>query len=482
MSNVTGRSAEVKEFMSYYESDKSEFVAVYGRRRVGKTYLINKIFKGKFLFEVTGISKATKLQQITNFYSSLLKSDMTFNKKQSTNWIDSFNQLAEIIEKSKRKRKVIFIDELPWFDTKRSGFMQALEYFWNSWASKRDDVFLITCGSATSWMINKLIGNKGGLHNRVTRRFHLSPFTLSECEEYLDQKRSKLSRYQIVQLYMVLGGIPFYWSHVDVKLSAIQNIQKLCFSENGILRTEFDLLFSSLFSNHDRHVKIILALAKKSKGLTREDIIKHTKLPNAGSTTKLLTELDESGFIRKYYPFGNKQNKGLYQLCDFYSLFYLKYIKSSNTRGKSDWVNMIDNPGYRAWSGYAYEQVCMYHIQQIKFALGISGVYTEVSSWRSNQPDGSCQVDLVMDRRDHIINLCEIKYSVDIYTISKKYSAELRNKIGTFQDETNTRKGVQLVMITTYGVKKNSYAYDCVSREVILDDLFMIIPDRFIGR
>ena len=472
MAGIVGREREIEKLHSIYQSDKSEFIAVYGRRRVGKTFLIRSVFEKQFTFQMTGLANASLKQQLASFNIALNNYQATDEIIPASDWLTAFSQLSAFIE-TQKGRKLIFIDELPWFDTRNSKFIQGLEHFWNSWASARNDVVLIVCGSATSWMINKLINNKGGLHNRITKKIKLLPFNLYECEKYLKARKIKLDRYQIIQLYMSLGGIPFYWDEVKGGLSAFQNIENICFSENGLLRNEFTNLYRSLFKNYDRYIKLISAIAKKNKGLNREEIIKISGLPNAGSTTRLLEELEESGFIRKYLPFGKKRRNSLYQLVDFYSLFYLKFISKTQAFDNNTWLNLIDTPKYRAWSGYAYEQVCFYHIPQIKQALGISGVYCHISSWRSQNTQKGAQIDLVIDRRDQVINLCEIKFSINPYTITKKYAMELRNKIGAFTSETATRKSVFLTMLTTYGIQSNEQAIGLVQNEIVMNDLFV---------
>lgn len=472
MRSIVGRHREIEIFNKYYKSANSEFIAVYGRRRVGKTFLIRTVFDQKFTFQLTGIGNATLKQQLTNFHLSIQKKDPTASFLPATSWIEAFQQLISFLEKNSDSKKVVFFDELPWFDTAGSGFIQALEHFWNSWASARTDILFITCGSAASWMINKLINNKGGLHNRVTGRIKLLPFTLSECEEFLNSKKTVLDRYQLIQLYMVFGGIPFYWDEVQPGSSAAQNIENICFAENGLLRNEFNNLYASLFSKSDRHITIVRTLAQKSKGLTRDEIITGSGLANAGSATRLLEELETSGFIRKYVPFGKKMRNSLYQLTDFYSLFYLKFIENSRLMEQNNWLSMIDSPKWRAWSGYAFEQVCMHHVQQLKMALGISGVQTEVSSWRSSTSTQGAQVDLVIDRRDQVINLCEMKFSINPFTIDKSYAADMQNKIGTFRSETGTRKSVFLTMVTTYGLLQNSYSAALVQNDLSMDILF----------
>jgi hypothetical protein len=388
------------------------------------------------------------------------------------NWFVAFGQLEELLSKSKKRKKVVFLDELPWLDTAQSGFIQALDYFWNSYASARKDIILIVCGSAASWMINTLIHNKGGLHNRVTHRIRLEPFSLSECEAFFQSRAGVFNRYQLIQLYMVMGGIPFYLDHVDVGMSASQNIDRLCFQRDGLLVEEFSDLYTSLFNKAEKHLSVIEVLSKKAKGLTRTEIIENTKLPNAGSTTRILKELEESGFIRKYLSFGKKEKSSLYQLSDFYSLFYIKFIRGNHALNENNWINGLDTPQQRSWSGYAFEQVCLAHLAQIKQALGISGIQTNSSSWINTGEGNKRQIDLVIDRKDGVINICEMKFSINPFTIDKKYHAELQDKIETFRTATQTNKSIFLTMITTFGIVRNTYSNSIVQNSFKMDDLF----------
>ncbi len=368
---------------------------------------------------------------------------------------------------------MIFLDELPWMDTPRSGFIAALEHFWNSWASARPDIMLIVCGSATSWMIDKLIKNRGGLHNRVTRRMYIEPFTLGECEAYYKANHIVMSRYQMLESYMILGGVPYYLSLMDKSMSLAQNIDALCFSPNGGLRDEFSSLYASLFRNAESHIKIVEALGRKTKGLTREEIIVATKLPPGGTFTKTLEELEQCGFIRSYNAFGKKNRDKLFQLVDFFTLFHLNFIRDNRYNDEHFWTNSIENARHRAWSGYAFEQVCLAHIRQIKERLGIAGVLTGVSSWRSQEAGTGtgAQIDLLIDRNDNVINLCEMKYSIAEFVIDKKYDEVLRNKKAAFIRETKTRKAIHQTMVTTYGLKRNEYS-GLVQSEVRMEDLF----------
>ncbi len=453
-----------------YESAQSEFIAVYGRRRVGKTFLIREFFNNDFVFQFSGLANASTKEQLLNFNLTMKRTSGRKIKSVST-WLEAFEQLISLIEASNKERKVIFLDELPWLDTPRSKFIQALEHFWNGWASARHDIVLIVCGSATSWMIDKLINNHGGLHNRITHRMKLEPFTLSECEEYFRSRNMEYSRYQIAECYMVMGGIPYYLSMMNKELSVSQNIDRLFFETNAQLKTEFDNLYAALFRNSEDYIKIVEVISRKMKGISRDEIINGTKLKSNGELTKMLKNLENCGFIRTYTAFGKKTRDKLYQLTDFYTLFYFRYIKGNVYNDENYWTNSLDTPSHNSWAGYSFEMLCLCHIKQLKNALGISGVQTMTSSWRSSESDDGAQIDLVIDRKDHTINICEMKYSTEEYVISKSYESQLRNKKNRFISETGTRKSVHLTMVTTYGVKKNMYS-DKVQNEILLTDLF----------
>jgi uncharacterized protein len=473
METIIGRKREIDLMQSLKESKKSEFLAVYGRRRVGKTFLIRQVFAQEMTFQLIGLNKKKLQWQLGNFYRALKRQNphnVPIGKVE--NWFDAFQQLMDVLEASKQSKKVIFLDELPWFDTPNSGFMTALEHFWNSWASARTDVLLIVCGSAASWIINKLLKNKGGLHNRITQRIRLEPFNLAETEVFFKHKNAVYERYQIAQLYMAFGGIPYYLDMVDVGQSAVQNINRLCFEQDGALRIEFESLYASLFKKSDNHVAVIEALAQKSSGMQRDELIKAAKIQNGGGTTVLLQELEECGFIRKYPAFGKNQRDMLFQLVDFYSLFYLTFIKKSSILDDDIWINGVDNPQFRTWSGYAFELLSLHHIREIKQALSIGGIQTNTSTWYSTDKETKAQVDLVIDRRDGVINLCEMKFSIKRFTIDKKYADELRHKIGVFKEKTKTKKSVFLTMVTTFGLQKNDYSMALVQNSLPLDVLF----------
>jgi AAA+ ATPase superfamily predicted ATPase len=467
MESLIGRTKEKKQLLDALKSKKSEFVAIYGRRRVGKTYLIRQSFGQPFTFYLTGMANTNLKNQLLNFSQTLKNiSKREFNLPLT--WLEAFEQLKAHIELSKEEKKIIFIDELPWLDTPKSNFISVLEHFWNHWASARKDILLVVCGSAASWMINKLINNRGGLHNRLTKRIKLNPFNLSETEDFLRYKGIILERYQIVQLYMAFGGIPYYLDEIVKSESAAQNIERICFSESGALRNEFNVLFKSIFNNYSKHEQIVKALATKNAGLLRTEILDQLKLKDGGSISKTLSELEESGFIRKYKSFNKKVNQNVYQLTDFYSLFYLKFILNSKI-DPDNWINFMSDAN---WTGYAYELVWLQHINQIKQNLGIIGVFSNTATWHGTTDLGKAQIDLLLDRKDQIINICEAKFSISEFVISKEYATNLRKKIAIFTEATKTKKTVFLTILTTFGLKENENSLGLVQNTLTLENLF----------
>lgn len=471
--DLIGREKEIKQLDKVVTSGKSEFVAVYGRRRVGKTYLIREYFQYQFDFQLTGLANATTQQQLVNFHTSLSRQAPSYEATIPQNWLQAFQHLINHLERlTENRKKVIFLDELPWLDTLSSDFMMALEHFWNSWATNRKDILLVTCGSAASWMLNKLISNHGGLHNRVTERLKIYPFNLYETELMLKRRKNVLDRYQILQLYMAMGGIPFYLEAISPEKSAAQNIEELCFRQGALLTQEFPNLFASLFKNASKYELIITTLSAKTMGMTRSELIAVANLPSGGRLTTMLEELEESGFITSYTPFNKKTKNKVFRLSDFYSLFYLKFIKGNTHYEEGVWVNAIDHPSQRAWTGYAFEQICLAHITQIKKALGISGIISQAFSWKSAASENGAQIDLLIDRRDQVINLCEVKYSINPYVISKTYADTLRNKAAVFKSETKTRKAIFLTIISTYGLLQNEHAASLIQNDISMDALF----------
>jgi predicted AAA+ superfamily ATPase len=469
---LVGREREIALLRRYYEADEAQLVAVYGRRRVGKTYLIRQVFDDDFFFYFTGMLNADKSVQLERFAKALNRYGMGTPVLPET-WMQAFDLLEELICSSKsQKRKVIFFDEMPWLDTHRSEFLAAFDYFWNSFASARRDILFIVCGSATSWITRKLFRNRGGFHNRITGRILLKPFTLFECEAYLKARNIPLSRYDVIESYMVFGGIPYYLSYFEPGYSLAGNIDNIVFAEAAPLKEEFGELYASLFKDSERHVQIIEALSRKSRGLTRDELVAATGHANGGTLTGMLEDLELSGFIRRYHAFPNKKNGSLYQLIDSFSLFYFSFIHSVRPTDIHFWSEIRNTPRLNAWRGYAFELVCFHHVEHIRHGLGIAGVLISISSWRSRHTKPGVQIDLVIERGDNAINLCEIKFSQHEVEISEDYNLSLRHRREVFRQETKTRKALHVTLVTTYGVRRNKYA-DIVDSQVTMDSLFM---------
>ena len=470
---LIGRKSEQEKLARMYKSPKSEFVILYGRRRVGKTYLVHRFFEDKFTFRITAQAKIGTKKQLANFFTGMVKAyPQSDFKDMPQNWFEAFQILSDLLEKHQSKRKVVFLDEMPWFDTKGSDFLSALEYFWNSWAANRSDILLIGCGSAASWMMNKIIHNRGGLHNRVTERILLRPFNLYETEAFLKAKGGRFDRYQLLELYMAVGGIPFYLDNILTNRSVAQNIDRMFFDPTGLLYTEYSDLYSSLFTKFEKHLAVVEALAARPNGILRSELLLQSGLSDGGSTSTVLEELEQSGFIKRYLPFGKLKREALYRLIDPFTLFYHTFVKDSKAAGSGAWLTQANSPKWRAWSGYAFEFLCLYHADSIKQQLGIGSVYTELSAWRSQRSPKGAQIDLIFDRNDRIINLCEIKFSSKLFTIDKSYAENLAHKVATFREETGTSKTVLLTMIAAFGVKENQYAQQLVQDFLTMDALF----------
>lgn len=471
---MIGRIKEQKILKEAYNSEYSQFVAVYGRRRIGKTFLVRETFEYSFTFQHAGAAKESLKGQLGLFRTSLQDFGYSDCPELKT-WHEAFNQLKVLIQNSKSKKKIIFLDEAAWMDTPKSNFLSALEYFWNSWASNRKDVLLIICASATSWIINKVFKNRGGLHNRVTVRIPLAPFTLKECELYSKERGLKLNRYQILNLYMVMGGVALYWSILDKRLSAVQNIDQLFFNKDAKLNGEFNDLYNSLFKHPEAYKAIVVALGKHLPGLTRQELLKHTGQADNGVFSDRLEELEECGFIMKMRAFPKNKKESIYKLCDNFTIFYFKYIKT-NAGIEDFWTKNFKSQSIRSWSGFAFERVCLQHIGQIKKAIGIAAVSTTEHMWRFVPEKGEkgikgAQIDLLIDRDDNVISVCEMKWASEEFVIQKADDADIKNKVSALERETGTKKAIHVTMVTTYGVKHNMY-YDEIQSEVAMDQLF----------
>lgn len=472
---IIGRRKEYARLDKCMRENSAQLIIVYGRRRVGKTYLINQYFNNTFQFKLTGAYGEPKTAQLHAFASELIrKSHIKVDTPKA--WSQAFELLRKYIERLPTNEKcVVFFDEMPWLDTHKSGFLSAFEYFWNDFGSAQEHLVFIVCGSSTSWLVENIDHNKGGLFNRQTCKLYLEPFTLHETEEYLISKGINWSRYDVTECYMIMGGIPYYLSLLDKELSYLQNVDYLFFRKKAELWDEFDHLYNTLFSHGGNYIAVVTALSGKAAGITRNEIARQTGLASNGVLSKILKNLVDSGFVRENSFFGRKKKETIYQLADYYTCFYFHYLKDARGIDEHYWSNTLDAPSRKAWAGITFEQVCKDHIGQIKQKLGIAGVLSEQSSWfvKADKDQGitGTQIDLIIDRRDRIINLCEMKFSIDEFVIEKTYDALIRSRIETFRRITGTKKALQIAFITTYGVKSNMYS-SIIQKQITLDDLF----------
>ena len=465
-----GRQEEIRLLQKLQKTGKPEFIAVYGRRRVGKTYLIQQFFENKFAFSATGIIEGKREDQLFAFTSALVVAG--YQGKTPKNWLEAFEMLKTTLEQQNHKgRCVIYIDEFPCFDTPKSGFVKALGHFWNTWASLRKNVILIVCGSATSWMVDNIIDNHGGLHDRITHSIYLRQFNLGETETYLKSRGILWPRQMIVETYMMLGGIPYYLSLLDNQESLAQNIDRLYFRKNAELSQEYSRLYASLFKSSEPYLRIVEVLGKNKQGMTRSELEEALKTPSSGSLTKQLDNLVHCDLIRRYISKVNGKPKvkdAYYQLVDFFSLFHLTFSKKNTT--EDYWEQHLNTPVSNTWLGLAFERICVAHQYQIRHALGLDRIAVEFYSWRNNTMPRS-QIDLIIERADHLINLCEIKYTYSEYTITASEDKKLKTRITAFSSATKTKCGIIPTWITPHGLFQNEYAAS-VQYQVNLNDLF----------
>jgi len=484
LKKIIGREKEVKILDEVWKSKDAEFIAIYGRRRVGKTYLIREYFADKSIYlEASGAKDKPLKTQIENFMKAVSK---TFFKgaelQRPQTWDEVFEVLTrELINVASSKKTVVFLDELPWMATKKSGLLQSLDYYWNLHWSRIPNLVLVVCGSAASWILEKLIYAKGGLHKRITRKILLEPYNLKETQEFLHSLSIKLNQKQILDIYMAIGGIPYYLKAVSKKLSAAQNIEAICFQKNGLLYNEFSNLFEALFEQAHVNLTIVKEIVKHGNSISREELINHTGIKSGGTLNNRLKELEASNFIKSFIPYTRKNRDQFYRVIDEYSLFYLKWIEPILNSGigvdeQGYWENMINTPAVTTWSGYAFENICLKHTYQIRKALHIEKISCKAGKWhyipKKNSVKQGAQVDLLFDREDGIITICEIKYSNTSFVIDKDYGKQLMKKTEVFQEQTESNKQINLAMITTLGVKPNLWSEELIQNEVSLTDLF----------
>jgi len=475
--NFIGRKEELVLLEEEFNAPFSSFVAVYGRRRIGKTELINHFLADKpITFSVTGAYDVKLKSHLENF-SNKLSLAFGCEEQMFKSWDKAFQALQREIEQLKlpSKSKIsVFIDELPWLaEMKDNGFKGALSLFWNDFASKRDDIFLVVCGSATSWIIKHIIDDHGSLANRITAQIHLEVFSLKETKAFLEEQGHKgLSSKTIMDYYMVFGGVAHYLKLLKPKLSFVQNIQRLFFEKNGLLRTEYNRLFRTLFKNHKTHELIVEHLVASWSGETLNELGKKRGLSKGGVLSEALKELELSNLITRKHKYKQLKREVIYRVSDSFIYFFNRWVKKSAQvdflGNKNYFQNIYKSQSFKSWSGYAFENVCHLHIVEIKKALGIEGVNTQSYYWQNEH----AQIDILLERADDIVNIIECKYYNEAFTIDKKYAKVLENKELEFQKTTAYQGSIQLVMLSSQGLKENVHSRELVSHDLNIDLFF----------
>jgi hypothetical protein len=472
--NIIGRHQQIIELEEVVSSPKSELVAILGRRRVGKTFLIRNYFSNKITFDFTGIYEVGLQDHMARF--SVAMGKYFFNGTATTrpaNWYEAFDQLDSALSKQRsKKKKILVFDELPWMGMSHISFKKAFNLFWNNFATSRTDIVVLMTGSSTAWMHNEVFRDKGGLFQRVTRRIHLAPFTLYETELYAKSRNLPLNKYALLDLYMIFGGIPFYLDLIRQDESVVQCVDRLFFRKNAELKTEFHELFKSLFNDKPIYKDIVHLLAKHQEGLLRNELALKLKLSSGGQFSAVLDELESAGFIKSIPTFGNKKKERKYKLLDAYTLFYHRFVKDNSDHKK--WTQLCKTQNWISWSGIAFENTCFQHIPQIKEALKIGGIISQESGWhhKGSKDMHGAQIDLLIDRDDKIINLCEMKYYNNKVIMTNEMAQSIRSKMASFTYYTQSKKSISPIMISPFGLNMNQYSNGLIYKSIDTDDLF----------
>ena len=472
---LVGRSYQKQIIDEIMKDNRSSFVAITGRRRVGKTFLVEETMGGQIAFRVTGIQDAPLKMQLANFAKKVFEHANTPFDLVPNNWQEAFALLRQYLQTlSKNKKRVLFFDELPWMNTHKSGFIQLFAHFWNDYLSKEKHFVLVICGSATSWIYKNIQNDKGGFHNRITHRLHLEPFTLGETQAFLASKNFKWTPNAIAELYMILGGIPFYLDRLKKGESVAANIDRLFFGKEAVLANEYDNLYKALFENPHNHEAVVEALAGAQSGMNREELMLASKVQNGGPINRTLDDLVTCGFVSIDNPLGKIRRGSIYRLNDEFSYFYHKFLSHRKASTQKSWLQFSQSQAYKIWSGYAFENLCKKHVQAILKKLGISGIYTETAAYRKtgNSDSKGFQIDLIIDRNDKAINLCECKYLATPMSIDKKYAQWLMERKSLFIQESGTNKLVFTTLITNLPIIENQYCHDVVDVALTVGDLF----------
>ena len=469
---IIGRREEIRELEKCEKSKKSELVCVYGRRRVGKTYLVEQSFANLFAFRATGVESGNTRTQLKSFYQRLVEAGDT-ERRVPQDWFEAFSRLerilaAENIRRSIHGKRIVFFDEFPWFATPRSDFLEAFGEFWNRCGTAQGDFLFIICGSATSWIIKNILEDTGSLYNRVTSQIFLRPFSLRETELYMESRVFGWSRRQIVECQMIFGGLPYFFDLLNPDESLTWNINALIFKPHALLRHESKKLLEATLKKSPAYNDILKCLSSHYYGMQKNACFASLDI-SQGTFSRAVEDLIKCGYVHESVDRYSKGHPLRLQLIDPFLLFHYNFLEKgySETTRFEDFKS--DTGRYNNWRGHAFEILCMYHIDHIKNALGISGVRTNSYAWVSEKNEA--QIDLVLDRDDGIVNICEEKYTDTAFAVSAEYEERLLKKMDIYRAETKTKKALKIVMICTENLAGTANT-EHITRVLTLDDLF----------
>jgi hypothetical protein len=407
-----GRKNELRMLNDAYRSGKDELVVLYGRRRIGKSSLVKRFAeKKKAYYEFEALEGETTPGQINHFLQQLKKQidDPILDSVRFANWEQVFTYLTEkVINRKSKVKKILFLDELPWMAAGRIRLVSLLKYYWdNHWKSKH--VMLILCGSVASFMVKKVL-HSNALYGRTTIEILLKGFSPEEAARLLSKKRS---REETLNYQLVFGGVPKYLEQINTSQSFNKNMNTLCFSPHGIMLKEVERIFYSQFREPRTYLKIINLL--KNGIFSLSEISSKTKIPSGGGLKQYLKNLERAEMIRSYIPFDRSGNSKFkkYTLADEFLVFFFKYmgpnlrvIKESSSRRLFE---TLTQNSFDSWLGFAFERFCLKHAGLLALVMDFADDILLASPYFKKN-DERFQIDLLYQRADRVITVCEIKH------------------------------------------------------------------------
>ena len=464
-----GREREIELLKALFGRGKASMVVCRGRRRIGKSTLIQQFGRRAATFlEFQGLPPREGLtnQGQLNAFSEQLAMKTALPKLKLESWGQAFALLASVI---KEERTVVFLDEISWMAGKDRDFAGQLKIAWDTQFKRYSSLVLIACGSVSSW-IDKSILNSAGFMGRISLDLMLSDLPLHHCDKFWGQKSDRISAGEKLRILSVTGGVPRYLEEIDVSISAEQNIKQMCFSREGILFSEFDRIFHDIFSRRaDTYRKIVASLAAGDRPLS--DICKAIGMDRSGVLSRYLEDLTMSGFVAKdstYRPGSNRRARlAKYRLRDNYLRFYLRYIEPVKHTVEQGLYEDVDLESLIEWDvimGFQFENLVLNNLRSVCKALSIN-MNTVLSAspyfQRKTRSHEACQIDLLIQTR-HTLYVCEIRFRKHI---RKEVIREVHDKISKLKapKDLSVRPVLVYAGELASGIVEEGYFDRCVS-------------------